>query len=243
MDNEYLTLFCCPVLPTQHCPPQNRPASHNAASECWHSPVLPVLCTAWKWWEQLITFWSLSGETWQDAGNEEITRKPDHYAHCIFLAAPFNCAVKSHRSRWKEQTPSYLCFFKGAATEPTLCWSYKRFAGISCSVQWDCNMIFFQSWLKVRMTLSGAPANCSVPSLIVTQILSTTDECLMGFYVRYSDTQREAVGISLSCQLLHMRSLIFTLTFMDRTSIVKPCTALQFGDEKTGYSSPANFSP
>lgn len=50
------------------------------------------------------------------------------------------------------------------------------------------------------MTLSGAPADCSVPSLIITQILSTMDECLMGFYVRYSDMRKETVGISLSCQ-------------------------------------------
>lgn len=68
---------------------------------------------------------------------------------------------------------------------------------------------------------------------IVTQILSTTDERLMGFYVRYFDVQTETVGISLSCQWLHMRSLIFTLILIDRTSIIEPHTVLQFGDAKT----------
>lgn len=50
------------------------------------------------------------------------------------------------------------------------------------------------------MTVSRAPADCSVASVIVTQILSITDECLMGSYIRYSDMWKETVGISLFCQ-------------------------------------------
>lgn len=128
------------------------------------------------------------------------TTTQNYYAHCTFLAAPFICAVKSHRGRCKEQTPSHLYFFKRAATEPTLCWSYKGFAGITAPVQWDCNIIFFQSRLNVRMTLSGAPATSSVPSLIVTKVLSTMDESWTGFYIKNSDTQKETAGIRLSCQ-------------------------------------------
>lgn len=61
------------------------------------------------------------------------------------------------------------------------------------------------------MTVSRAPADCSVASVIITQILSITDECLMGSYIRYSDMWKETVGISLFCQRLTMTSLIFSL--------------------------------
>lgn len=110
---------------------------------------------------------------------------------------------------------------------------YKRFAGITSSVQRDCNMIF-QSWVKVRGTLCGAPADCSVPSPIITQRVSNRGECLMGFYVRHSDAQKETAGISLSCQWLHMRSLIFTLILTERTSIIELLMALQSGTEESG---------
>lgn len=156
------------------------------------------------------------GRTW----NGEITRKQDGYVHSILLAAAFTCAVKSHRSRSKEQTPPNLWFFK-EQLQSLSCpeAQYKRFAGIASSVQWDCNMIF-QSWVKVRGTLCGAPADCSVPSPIITQGLANRGECLMGFYVRYSDTQKETAGISLSCQWLHMRGLIFTLILTEKTPLL-----------------------
>lgn len=138
-----------------------------------------------------------------------------------FLVALFSCAEKYSPGRCLEQTPSHI-YFKWAAMAPALCWSYRRFTVITCWVQLGCNMIFFQSQLKVKMTLSGAPADCHVAPLIITQILSITNKCLMGSYIRCSDTWKETAGISLLCWWLHMTSLTLVLTGLLLSSPTQP---------------------
>lgn len=171
-------------------------------------------------------FWLLQvrqGRTWK----EEITRRQNGYVHLSTLQWSLTEAEAKRRP-----LPTYDSSQEQLQSLPCPEEQYKRFAGITSSVQWDCNMIF-QSWVKVRGSLCGAPAFCSVPSPITTQGLSNRGECLMGFYVRHSNSQKETAGISLSCQCLHMRSLIFTLILTERTSITELLTALQFGNEKT----------
>lgn len=171
-------------------------------------------------------FWLLQvrqGKTW----NEEITRKQDGYVH--LSAVQWSLTEAEAKSR---PLPTYHSSQEQLQSLPCPEVQYKRFAGITSSVQWDCNMIF-HLWVKVRRTLCGAPADCSVPSPIITRGLSNRGECLMGFYVKHSDAQKETTGISLSCQWLRMRSPICTLILIERAFIIELLAISQFGDEKT----------
>lgn len=176
MDNEHLTLCCCAVLPRKSLTKQS--SLCNKSPECWYSPVLwfyPLLRNRENNWQHSL----LLAEMMQYVRDEEITRKQDGYADFSFLVAFFSCTEKYSPGRCLEQTPFQIYFFKRAAMVPALCWTYRRFTGITCWVQLNCNIIFFQSQLKVKMTLSGVPADCLVAPLIITQILSITNECLM----------------------------------------------------------------
>lgn len=89
-------------------------ASHNAASECWHSAVLSNPCTTWKQQEP-TTFCVLSGETRQDTGNEEITRKQDDLCTLYLPSCTLQLCSESSQ-RQVQRADSFLCLLLQKST-------------------------------------------------------------------------------------------------------------------------------